>query len=191
LKDKIFTDYEVGLLHGRMGPKEKDKIMKEFKKGRIQVLVSTVVIEVGIDIPNATVMLIENAERFGLSQLHQLRGRIGRGGHESYCILLSDPGSEKAVGRLKAIEETLDGFEIAEIDMDIRGPGELFGTKQHGLPEIRFGNIARDFDIMEAARKEAFRLIEKDPNLIEEHHRLLKGALAERFKGKMELIRVG
>lgn len=191
LKNKIFTDYKVGLLHGRMGSKEKDKIMKEFKKGKIQVLVSTVVIEVGIDVPNVSVMLIENAERFGLSQLHQLRGRIGRGGHESYCILLSDPGSEKAIGRLKAIEETLDGFEIAEADMDIRGPGELFGTKQHGLPEIRFGNIARDFDIMEAARKEAFRLIEKDPNLIEEHHKLLKAALAERFKGKMELIRVG
>ncbi len=191
LKNEIFTDYEVALMHGKMNSKEKDKIMKEFKKGRIRLLVSTVVIEVGIDVPNVSVMLIENAERFGLSQLHQLRGRIGRGEHESYCILLSDPGSEKAIGRLKAIEETLDGFEIAEADMDIRGPGELFGTKQHGLPEIRFGNIARDFDIMEAARKEAFRLIEKDPNLIEEHHKLLKGAFAERFKGKMELIKVG
>jgi ATP-dependent DNA helicase RecG len=136
-------------------------------------------------------MLIENAERFGLSQLHQLRGRVGRGEYESYCILLSDPRTDAAMERLKAIEGTLDGFEIAEADMDIRGPGELFGTRQHGLPEIRFGNIARDLDIMEAARKEAFAMIEKDPDLREEHHGLLKSALSERFKGKLELIHVG
>ena len=191
LKYEVFTDYEVGLLHGRMSSKEKDKIMKEFKKGKIQVLVSTVVIEVGIDIPNASVMLIENADRFGLSQLHQLRGRIGRGSHESYCILLANPTNDAAVERLKAIEGTLDGFEIAEIDMDIRGPGELFGHAQHGLPEIRFGNLARDFGIMETARKEAFALVEKDPNLKEEHHRLLRQSLFERFRGKLELIRVG
>jgi ATP-dependent DNA helicase RecG len=191
LKNEVFTDYNVGLLHGKMDSKEKDKIMKEFKKGKTQVLVSTVVIEVGIDIPNATVMLIENAERFGLSQLHQLRGRIGRGEHESYCILLSNPRTDAAVERLKAIEGTLDGFQIAEVDMDIRGPGELFGTRQHGLPEIRFGNLAKDFDIMEAARKEAFALVERDPNLKEEHHKGLKSVLGERFKGKLGLIRVG
>ena len=191
LKNEIFTDHEVGLLHGRMEGKEKEKVMKDFKKGKIKVLVSTVVIEVGIDIPNATVMLIENAERFGLSQLHQLRGRIGRGEHESYCVLLSNPKTDAAIERLKAIEGTLDGFEIAEVDMDIRGPGEMFGTRQHGLPEIRFGNIARDFDIMEAARIEALRLVERDPGLSEEHHRALKRALGERFKGRLELIRVG
>jgi ATP-dependent DNA helicase RecG len=191
LKNEIFKGYEVGLLHGRMNSKEKEKVMKDFKKGKIKVLVSTVVIEVGIDVPNATIMLIENAERFGLSQLHQLRGRIGRGAHESYCILLSNPKTDVAAERLKTIEGTLDGFEIAEVDMDMRGPGEIFGTAQHGLPEIRFGNIARDFDIMEAARKEAFALVEKDPALKEEHHRLLKAALAERFKGRLELIRVG
>ncbi len=191
LKNEIFPDYEVGLLHGRMNSKEKEKVMKEFKKGKINVLVSTIVIEVGIDIPNASVMLIENAERFGLSQLHQLRGRIGRGAHESYCILLANPKTDAATERLKAIEGTLDGFEIAEVDMDIRGPGEIFGTRQHGLPEIRFGNIARDFGIMELARIEAFALVEKDPALKEEHHRLLKSALSERFRGKMELIRVG
>lgn len=191
LKNEVFTEYEVGLLHGKMSTKEKDKVMKDFKKGKIDVLVSTVVIEVGIDIPNASVMLIENADRFGLSQLHQLRGRIGRGGHESYCILLADPRTDAAADRLKAIEETLDGFEIAETDMDLRGPGEIFGTKQHGLPEIRFGNLAKDFGIMELARKEAFALIEKDPNLSEERHQPLKKSLYERFKGRLELVRVG
>ncbi|MDO8535390.1 MAG: ATP-dependent DNA helicase RecG, partial [Candidatus Omnitrophota bacterium] len=191
LRDKVFTDYEVGLLHGKMSTKEKDKVMKDFKKGKINVLVSTVVIEVGIDIPNASVMMIENADRFGLSQLHQLRGRIGRGGYESYCILLADPRTNAAAERLKAIEGTLDGFEIAEADMELRGPGEIFGTMQHGLPEIRFGNLAKDFGIMELARKEAFALIEKDPNLMEEHHQLLKKSLYDRFKGKMELVKVG
>lgn len=191
LKNEVFREYGVGLLHGKMSAKEKEKIMKEFKKNKIQVLVSTVVIEVGIDVPNATLMLIENAERFGLSQLHQLRGRVGRGEYESYCILLSDPRTDAAMERLKAIEGTLDGFEIAEADMDIRGPGELFGTRQHGLPEIRFGNIARDLDIMEAARKEAFAMIEKDPDLREEHHGSLKRALSERFKDKLDLVKVG
>lgn len=191
LKYEVFKDYKVGLLHGKMVNKEKDKIMDEFKKKKIQILVSTVIIEVGVDIPNATVMLIENAERFGLSQLHQLRGRVGRGSHESYCILLSDPKTDTAIERLKAMEGTLDGFQIAQADMDIRGPGELFGTRQHGLPEIRFGNLAKDFDIMESARMEAFNLVERDPNFEEEHHRLLKRALEERFKGGLELIRVG
>ncbi len=191
LKNEVFTDYEVGLLHGKMSTKEKDRVMKDFKKGKIDVLVATVVIEVGIDIPNASVMMIENADRFGLSQLHQLRGRIGRGAYESYCILLADPKTDTAVERLKAIEGTLDGFEIAEVDMDLRGPGEMFGTRQHGLPEIRFGNLAKDFGIMELARKEAFALIEKDPSLLEEHHQLLKKSLYERFRGRLELIRVG
>jgi ATP-dependent DNA helicase RecG len=136
-------------------------------------------------------MLVENAERFGLSQLHQLRGRIGRAGHESYCILSANPTNDAAAKRLKTIEGTIDGFEIAEADMDIRGPGEMFGTRQHGLPEIRFGNIARDFDIMEAARKEAFELVKRDPGMNEEHHRPLKAVLNERFKGRLELIKVG
>ena len=191
LKNESFKDYEVGLLHGKMSAREKDKVMKDFKKGKIDLLVSTVVIEVGIDIPNASVMLVENADRFGLSQLHQLRGRIGRGSHESYCILLADPGTDAAADRLKAIEGTLDGFEIAEADMELRGPGEIFGTRQHGLPEIRFGNLAKDFGIMELARVEAFALIEKDPGLSEERHQLLKKSLYERFRGRLELVRVG
>ncbi len=191
LKNEVFNNYEVGLLHGKMESKEKDKVMKDFKKGKIDLLVSTVVIEVGIDIPNASVMMIENADRFGLSQLHQLRGRIGRGSHESYCILLADPRTDAAAERLKAVEGTLDGFEIAETDMDLRGPGEMFGTRQHGLPEIRFGNLAKDFGIMELARREAFALIEKDPGLLEEHHQLLKKSLYERFRGRLELVKVG
>jgi len=191
LKGEIFPDFEVGLLHGRMSSKEKESVMKDFKKGKTDVLVSTIVIEVGIDVPNATVMLIENAERFGLAQLHQLRGRVGRGEHESYCILLADPKTEEAAKRLKAIEGTLDGFQVAEADLDLRGPGEFFGTKQHGLPEIRFGNILKDFDIMELARREAFNVIAKDPELNEEHHRRLRERLAARFRGKLDLVRVG
>ena len=191
LRDEVFKGYDVGLLHGRMSIQEKDKVMKDFKKGKIKVLVATVVIEVGVDVPNATVMLIENAERFGLSQLHQLRGRIGRGEHESFCILLADPKTEEATKRLEAIEGTLDGFQIAEADLDIRGPGEFFGTRQHGLPELRFGDILKDFDIMEEARSAAFELVSKDPEFREEHHRQLKVRLTARFKGKMDLIKVG
>jgi len=191
LKNEVFKDFTVGLLHGRMTSGEKERVMKEFKKGKIQLLVATVVIEVGIDVPNASVMLIENADRFGLAQLHQLRGRVGRGCHESFCVLLADPKTDEAETRLKAIEDTLDGFQIAEADLDIRGPGEFLGTRQHGLPEIRFGNILKDFDIMELARREAFGLVVKDPDLAEEHHRLLKEALAARFKGKLDLIGVG
>ena len=190
LKSEVFTGYEVGLLHGRMGVGEKDKVMKDFKSGKIRVLVSTIVIEVGIDVPNASVMLIENADHFGLAQLHQLRGRVGRGAHESYCILLANPKTEEAQERLKAVEGTLDGFQIAELDLDIRGPGEFFGTRQHGLPEIRFGNILKDFDIMEIARREAFGLVAKDPFLKDERHRLLKMGILSRFKGKLDLINV-
>ncbi len=191
LKKEVFAGYEVGLIHGRMNSADKERVMKEFKKGVIKVLVATVVIEVGVDVPNATVMLIESAERFGLSQLHQLRGRIGRGVHESFCVLLADPKTDEARKRLKVIEGTLDGFEIAEADLEIRGPGEFFGTRQHGLPELRFGNILKDFDIMENARRAAFDLVSRDPGLKEEHHRQLKKRLAARFKGKLELIKVG
>ena len=190
LRTEIFPDYAVGLLHGKMNLQEKDKVMKEFKKGKTKVLVSTVVIEVGIDVPNASVMLVENADRFGLAQLHQLRGRVGRGEHESFCILLANPKTDEALKRIKAIEDTLDGFQIAEADLNIRGPGEFFGTRQHGLPEIKFGNILKDFDIMECARREAFGLVASDPNLAEERHSLLKEKLLSKFKGKLGLINV-
>jgi len=191
LKDEIFSDLKVGLVHGKMHPKEKDEAMKRFKKGNIDILVSTVVIEVGIDVSNASVMIIENAERFGLAQLHQLRGRIGRGKYNSYCILLSEPTTEDAKKRLNALKETVDGFAIAEEDLEIRGPGEFFGVRQHGLPEIRFGNIVTDMEIMEQARKEAFDLIAADPELSAPENRLLKQNLHRRFKGTIDLIHVG
>jgi ATP-dependent DNA helicase RecG len=190
LKTEIFSNYEVGILHGKMSAQEKDRVMKDFKKGKTQVLVSTVVIEVGIDVPNAPVMLVENAVRFGLSQLHQLRGRVGRGSCESYCILLADPKTEEALRRIQTIENTPDGFQIAEADLEMRGPGEFFGTHQHGLPEIKFGNLLKDFDIMERARQEAFELIAKDPELGQEHHRKLRQSLWTKFKGKLGLVNI-
>ena len=156
LAQDIFPAYRVALLHGRMKEDAKDRIMGAFVRGEFHILVSTTVVEVGIDVPNATVMVVEHAERFGLSQLHQLRGRVGRGAHKSYCILLyqsplSDPGRD----RLKAITSTTDGFEIAERDLQLRGPGDFFGTRQSGLPTLRVGDLLRDHALMEEARREA------------------------------------
>jgi ATP-dependent DNA helicase RecG len=156
LSQDILPSYRVALLHGRMKPDAKDHVMRAFAAGEIQVLVSTTVIEVGIDVPNATVMIVEHAERFGLSQLHQLRGRVGRGGHGSYCILLYQyPLTEDARERLKVMTETTDGFVIAEKDLDLRGPGDVFGTRQAGAPTLRVGDLLRDHQAMELARKEA------------------------------------
>jgi ATP-dependent DNA helicase RecG len=149
----VFPEYRVALLHGRLKPEEKDVVMGEFAAGRVHVLVSTTVVEVGIDVPNASVMVIEHAERFGLAQLHQLRGRVGRGGHQSTCVLLYQsplgvPGRE----RLKALVETTDGFVIAERDLQLRGPGDFFGTRQSGAPTLRSGDLLRDHAVMERAR---------------------------------------
>jgi ATP-dependent DNA helicase RecG len=156
LRDKVFPKFSVGLLHGRMKAEEKDEVMRRFVAGEIQILVSTTVIEVGVDVPNASVMVIEHAERFGLSQLHQLRGRVGRGAKQSYCVLLaSDKQTEVARERLGIMEETNDGFKIAEKDLELRGPGEIMGTRQAGLPEFRIANLVRDLDILQAARTEA------------------------------------
>jgi ATP-dependent DNA helicase RecG len=156
LRDRVFPKFSVGLLHGRMKPEEKEKVMSDFVSGKTQILVSTTVIEVGVDVPNASVMVVEHAERFGLSQLHQLRGRVGRGAEQSYCVLLaSDEQTEVARERLGIMEETNDGFKIAERDLEIRGPGEVMGTRQAGLPEFRVANLVRDLDILQDARKEA------------------------------------
>lgn len=156
LRDKVFPKFSVGLLHGRMKPEEKDEVMRSFVGGKTQILVSTTVIEVGVDVPNASVMIVEHAERFGLSQLHQLRGRVGRGAEQSYCVLLaSDKQTSVARERLGIMEETNDGFKIAEKDLEIRGPGEIMGTRQAGLPEFRVANLVRDLKILEVARKEA------------------------------------
>jgi ATP-dependent DNA helicase RecG len=156
LSKQVYPQLKLGLLHGRMSSEEKDAVMQSFRKNETQILVATTVIEVGVDVPNATVMVIEHAERFGLSQLHQLRGRVGRGAEQSYCVLLaSDKQTDVARERLGIMEETNDGFKIAEKDLEIRGPGELMGTRQAGLPEFRVANLVRDLDILQAARREA------------------------------------
>jgi ATP-dependent DNA helicase RecG len=150
---KLLAPFRVGLLHGRLKPAEKENVMTDFRANKIHVLLSTSLIEVGVDVPNATIMLVENAEMFGLAQLHQLRGRIGRGAHESFCILISDAKNLAARGRLKILEETNDGFKIAEADLKLRGPGELLGREQSGLPNFRFGNLAEDLDLIRQARE--------------------------------------
>lgn len=180
----FFPGLKVGLLHGRMKSSEKEKIMKDFKEQMINILVSTIVIEVGVDIPNASTMIIEHAERFGLSQLHQLRGRIGRGKYISYCILVAEPKSDEASRRISAMLETQDGFKIAEEDLEIRGPGEFFGTRQHGLPELKIGNIVRDRDVLELAKAEAFELIKRDRFLRHPTNRYIRERLKKKFDAK-------
>jgi ATP-dependent DNA helicase RecG len=192
LQRDIFPEFKVGLLHGRMKSEEKEAVMADFKGRRLQVLVSTIVIEVGIDVPNASVMVIEHAERFGLSQLHQLRGRVGRSQDPAQCLLIAQyRRSEDAEQRLRIMEKTRDGFKIAEEDLAIRGPGELLGTQQSGLPEFRVADFVRDFPLLAEARKEAFALIERDPTLAMPGHSFMKETLTERWKGKLELARVG
>ena len=192
LQKDIFPQFRIGLLHGRMRGDEKEAIMTEFKEGKIQILVATTVIEVGIDIPNASVMVVEHAERFGLSQLHQLRGRIGRGRYPSRCILLAQyRSSEEAKVRLRAMEKTTDGFQIAEEDLKLRGPGEFFGIRQSGLPDFRVAHIIRHTPILIEARKEAFRLVQEDPELSQPSHAGLKEVLVKRWKGRMELATIG
>ncbi len=156
-----FPSYRVGLLHGRMSPGEKDEVMREFSEGRVHVLVSTTVIEVGVDVPNSTLMVVYDADRFGLSQLHQLRGRVGRGEHQSYCVLIADPKSEVGKERMKAMTETNDGFEIARRDLELRGPGDFFGTKQSGVPDFRLADMVTDFEVMEQARDDAAEIVRR------------------------------
>jgi ATP-dependent DNA helicase RecG len=158
--EKEFAPFQVGLLHGRLGPEEKERVLAAFRANRVHVLVATSIIEVGLDLPNATVMLIENAERFGLAQLHQLRGRVGRGAHESYCVLVADIKTVEARRRLKVLEETTDGFRIAEADLKLRGPGELLGQQQSGLPPFRFGDLSQDGPLIERARRLAKQVLD-------------------------------
>jgi ATP-dependent DNA helicase RecG len=192
LQKEIFPEFRVGLLHGRMRSDEKEAIMMEVKKGRIHILVATTVIEVGVDIPNASLMVVEHAERFGLSQLHQLRGRIGRGCYPSKCILLAQyRSSDEARVRLRAMEKTNDGFKIAEEDLALRGPGEFFGIRQSGLPDLRVAHLIRDTPILIEARKEAFRLVEDDPELSQPTHRRMKDLFRKRWEGRMELAAIG
>jgi ATP-dependent DNA helicase RecG len=192
LQSQVFPDLVVGLLHGRLAFEEKDAIMRRFKAGEIHVLASTTVIEVGIDVPNASVMLIEHAERFGLSQLHQLRGRVGRGPFRSYCVLLHGPHpSDDARRRLDAMVGTNDGFRIAEADLEIRGPGDFFGTRQSGLPQFRVADLLRDAALLEEARAEAQPIVARDPDLRDPAHRGLREDLLARWRGKLGLATVG
>ncbi|HHT9116430.1 MAG: ATP-dependent DNA helicase RecG [Planctomycetes bacterium] len=191
LQHDVFPASKVGLLHGQMKSGDKDKIMTDFKEKRYDILVSTVIIEVGIDVPNATVMIVEHAERFGLAQLHQLRGRIGRGSERSYCLLFGNPKTYEAHERLKIMTKTCDGFKIAEMDFKLRGPGEFFGTRQHGLPELKISDLIRDFPILKQARSDAFEIVSRDPHLTQETHQKIRQKVLGTFKDRLELISIG
>ena len=182
LSREVFPDLKLDLLHGRMSSADKDKVMRRFRDGESDILVTTAVVEVGIDVPNATVMLIEGADRFGLSQLHQFRGRVGRGEYRSYCILMSDDPSESARERLRALENNRDGFQLAEIDLELRGPGDFFGTRQSGLPNLRMARLS-DLDLLEIARKEAAAIIETDPELEKSEHAALAAQVTRFLEG--------
>jgi len=188
----IFANLKIALLHGRMKSDEKDSIMEAFKAGDVQILFSTTVIEVGVDVPNATLMIIEHAERFGLTQLHQLRGRVGRGAEQSYCIMIAEyPLSNEALTRLNTLVQTTDGFKISEVDLKLRGPGEFFGTKQHGLPQLKIADPIVDTDILIKARHEAFQLVHEDPQLLNENNKLIHQHFSLKYLDKLDLLRAG
>ncbi|MDO5477862.1 MAG: ATP-dependent DNA helicase RecG [Clostridia bacterium] len=184
LKNEVFPEISVGFIHGKMKNSEKDEIMSSFLAGDIKILVSTTVIEVGVNVPNATLMVVENAERFGLAQLHQLRGRVGRGSDQSYCVLFTGSDSKETKERMDIMAMTTDGFKIAEKDLELRGPGEIFGTRQHGLPEMKIGDISNDSDILNTANKAADSLLKKDPRLKNEENTLIRKALRDMFTSK-------
>jgi ATP-dependent DNA helicase RecG len=190
LSKEIFPEFKVELLHGQMPSAKKQQVMDEFRRGKIDVLVSTVVIEVGVDVPNATIMVIEAADKFGLAQLHQLRGRVGRGGAKSYCFLFAETENEAAKSRLGMMARSNDGFEIAEQDLRLRGPGELFSTRQHGLPDLKIANIVDDYELLVMARANAFKLVADDPMLSRQEHRNIRRALISRFGDALGLADV-
>lgn len=186
-KNNIFPNYKVEYLHGKMKPKEKDEIMEKFKNGDIDILISTTVIEVGVNVPNSNIMIIENAERFGLAQLHQLRGRVGRGEYQSYCILKYQGNSKIIKERMKVISSTTDGFVISEKDLELRGSGEFFGTRQHGLPEFKIANLFEDITLLKLAQGIALEIIDKDPVLEKKENLVLKKLVDEKFKDRIEI----
>jgi ATP-dependent DNA helicase RecG len=191
LSEHVFAERSVGLLHGRMKPEERDTVMADFVAGRTSVLVATTVVEVGIDVPNATCMVIEHSERYGLSQLHQLRGRIGRGARPGYCLLMTDSPHSETNERLSVLARTTDGFKIAEEDLRLRGPGEMMGTRQHGLPELRVANLVSDIDLLRMAQQDAGRIVQRDPQLRQPAQRVLKSLLMRRYRDTIGLLDVG
>jgi ATP-dependent DNA helicase RecG len=190
LSTAVFPEFTVELLHGRMRPAKKQRIMTDFRRGRINVLVSTVVVEVGLDVPNATIMVVEGADRFGLAQLHQLRGRIGRAEAKSYCLLFTETENEAARSRLEIMTRSNDGFEIAEQDLKLRGPGEMFSTRQHGLPDLKLANIVDDFELLAMARRYAFVLASEDPMLTKPQHKNIRQSLLDKFGSSLGLADV-
>jgi ATP-dependent DNA helicase RecG len=190
LSKEVFPEFTVELLHGQMPSAQKQQTMSGFRRGKIDALVSTIVVEVGVDVPNATIMVIEGADRFGLAQLHQLRGRIGRGEAKSYCFLFAETDNETAKSRLEVMTRSNDGFEIAEHDLRLRGPGEMFSTRQHGLPDLKIANIVDDFDLLVMARKNAFELVSQDPMLTKAENRNIRQALLAKFGDALGLADV-
>ncbi|MFQ5583135.1 MAG: ATP-dependent DNA helicase RecG, partial [Calditrichia bacterium] len=191
LRQKVFSEFKLSLLHGRIPMEEKEKIMSDFKAGKTHILISTTVIEVGVDVPNASVMLIEHAERFGLSQLHQLRGRVGRGLEKSYCILVTPKDiNEISRKRMEILESTTDGFLIADEDLKLRGSGDFFGTRQHGLPDLNYADLIQDKNIVIAARKDAFELIRQDPHLRFNQHLQTREYFRKKFSGKFNMANI-
>jgi ATP-dependent DNA helicase RecG len=192
LKKDIFPQYKLALIHGRIERKEREEIMHKFRQGEYNILVATTVIEVGLDIPNATVMVIEHAERFGLSQMHQLRGRVGRGADQSYCYLIAQwPLSEEAKVRLQAMVTSTDGFKIAETDLQLRGPGEFFGTRQHGLPELKVADLVKDMKVLLLARETAFKIVAQDPTLTQPQHRIIAEVFNQKYRQKFGFMAIG
>ena len=186
-KEETFSEYKVEYLHGKMKAKEKDAIMEKFKNGEIDILISTTVIEVGVNVPNASIMVVENAERFGLAQLHQLRGRVGRGEYQSYCILKYEGNGKVVQERMKIMTSTNDGFIISEKDLELRGSGEFFGTKQHGLPEFKIANLFEDIEMLKMVQSLAIRIIEKDEKLEKPENKLLNKMVEKKFKDRIEI----
>ena len=184
---ETFSEYKVAYLHGKMKPKEKDEIMERFKNGEIQILIATTVIEVGVNVPNASIMVVENAERFGLAQLHQLRGRVGRGEYQSYCILKYEGNSETIRQRMKVMCDTNDGFIISEKDLELRGSGDFFGTEQHGLPEFKIANLFEDIAVLKKVQRLALKIMEDDPLLEKEKNAKLNDLVKEKFSSRIEI----
>jgi ATP-dependent DNA helicase RecG len=181
LQADVFPEYKIGLLHGQMRPSEKEDVMTRFRDRELQVLVATTVIEVGVDVPNASVIIIEDADRFGLAQLHQLRGRVGRGETQSYCLLIGDPKTDVGEARLTVMTQTTDGFAISEEDLRLRGPGDFYGTRQSGMETLPFLDVVRDVPTLHEARREALELLSSDPRMSRPEHRMLKSRVRDRY----------